>query len=85
MPTHCYLFQFVLLCLNAQGPTTYMHTEVFKKTQVNTPKTKKEPLCDRGTSMRDLHVVFRPVFKGCNCALTLSLDQWLSNLLPCCA
>lgn len=64
---------------------TYMtHRDIRKNTSQHSQNEKK-PLCDSGTSkLRDLRV-FRPAFKGCNCALTLSLDQWLSNLLPCCA
>lgn len=86
---HAYTLLFISICSTvfecSRTNKLIWHTEVFKKTQANTPKNKKESVWQRHFKLRDLHVVFRPAFKGCNCALTLSLDQWLSNFLPCCA
>lgn len=59
---HAYTLLFISICSTvfecSRTNKLIWHTEVFKKTQANTPKNKKESLRDRGTSSWEIFMLF---------------------------
>lgn len=87
---HAYTLLFISICSTvfecSRTNKLIWHTEVFRKTQGNTPKNKKESLRDRGTSSWEIFMLFLGQhLKDATVLWHFSLDQWLSNFLPCCA